>query len=182
MLTASQLVQVNVTRLQVAFVPSAAWQVEFPALPGQHGVAPAGFGMHDWLTPPGSSLLLQHMSVVGLGVQVPGAPPLAPGSPVHAAATHSPWVAPAARSHTGVEPPHCESAVHAPHVFGVVAPQMGVLPEHCPLPQQLPGVHAFAVPPVAQQMSLEFTQALPGFVQEPGTQTLVVVLQISVGP
>jgi hypothetical protein len=101
---------------------------------------------------------------------------------VHAAATHSPFVAPAAISQTGVMPPHCESAVQAPQVFGVVAPQIGsVAVVHSRFVQQFPGVQALLLP-LGQQMSAGLTQASFVFVQEPGTQTLVDVLQISVGP
>jgi hypothetical protein len=91
-------------------------------------------------------------------------------------------VAPAAVWQTGVVPLHCESDVQAPHTLGVVAPQIGVVPVHCMSVQQLPGAQEDAPPPVAQQKSAGLEQAEPVFVQAPGTQRLVAVSQMSVGP
>ena len=90
-----------------------------------------------------------HVSFTGLGVQVPGSPPIPTvGVPVHADAVHAPVVV----SQTWPVV-HCESSVQGPQTFGVVAPQMGDAAfVHWAFVQQLPGTQAVLLP-AAQQMS-----------------------------
>jgi hypothetical protein len=151
-------------------------QYESPPVPGQHPnevVDPAaGFAMHAWPE--------QHMSLVGLGVQVPGSPPVAPGVPVHAAATHRPIIVPVVSQTLPLV--HCESDVQGPHTFAVVAPQMGADEVHWAFVQQLPGTHAVP-PPDAQQKSAVLAHVVSIVQPVPVTHVPPFAgLQIVVGP
>jgi hypothetical protein len=123
-----------------------------------------------------------------LGVQVPGAPPLMPGVPVHAAATQWPAVPPLpVVSQMGVAtlPLHCESEVHGPHVLGVDAPQMGPaeLPVQSVFVQQLPGTHVL-LPPTEQQKSAGLPHVVSSVQVVPAVQRPLApgLLQKSPGP